>query len=84
MGMDDLYAINAAKSEFRDCFNLGDASRMLDIADPHLVHFSGGQPSGFGETGLDALKTPYQSFRILHGKDGGDCGRHSSSRRRRL
>jgi ketosteroid isomerase-like protein len=55
--MDDLYAINAAKSEFRDCFNLADTSRMTAIADPDLVTFSDGQPSEFGESGLDALKT---------------------------
>jgi hypothetical protein len=29
--MDDLFAINAAKTEFRECFNLGDASRVLAI-----------------------------------------------------
>jgi ketosteroid isomerase-like protein len=55
--MDDLYAINVAKTEFRECFNLGDTSRMLAIADPDLVTFSDGQPSEFGKTGLDALKT---------------------------
>ncbi len=55
--MDDLYAINAAKSEFRDCFNLADVSRLLAIADPELVNFSDGQPSEFGKSGLDALKT---------------------------
>jgi ketosteroid isomerase-like protein len=55
--MDDLYAINVAKSEFRDGFNLGDTSRLLAIADPDLVNFSDGQPSEFGESGLDAWKT---------------------------
>ena len=55
--MDDLYAINVAKSEFRDCFNLSDASRLLAIADPELVNFSDGQPCEFGASGLDALKT---------------------------
>jgi ketosteroid isomerase-like protein len=55
--MDDLYAINAAKSEFRECFNLADASRMLAIADPDLVNFSDGRPCEFGRSGLDALKT---------------------------
>lgn len=29
--MDKLYAINAAKTEFRDCFNLGDSSRLLAL-----------------------------------------------------
>jgi ketosteroid isomerase-like protein len=55
--MDDLYAINAAKTEFRECFNLGDVSRMLAIADPDLVSFSDGAPSEFGESGLEVLKT---------------------------
>jgi ketosteroid isomerase-like protein len=54
--MDELYAINAAKTEFRDCFNFADASRLLAIVDPELVNFSDGQPSEFGKTGLDALK----------------------------
>lgn len=55
--MDDLFAINTAKTEFRECFNLGDASRVLAIADPDLVSFSDGQPSEFGASGLDTLKT---------------------------
>ena len=58
--MDDLYAINAAKSEFRDCFNLSDVSRLLAIADPDLVTFFDGQPCEFGEfgtRGLEVLKT---------------------------
>jgi ketosteroid isomerase-like protein len=55
--MDNLYAINAAKSEFREGFNLADTSRVLAIADPNLVNFSNGQPSEFGESGLNALKT---------------------------
>jgi len=55
--MDDLFAINTAKTEFRECFNLGDASRVLAIADPDLVSFSDGQPSEFGASGLEALKT---------------------------
>jgi ketosteroid isomerase-like protein len=55
--MDDLYAINVAKSEFRDSFNFSDASRLLAIADPDLVNFSDGQPCEFGGSGLEALKT---------------------------
>src|SRR5258708_19044826 len=54
--MDDLYAINTAKTEFRESFNLADVSRILAIADPDLVNFSDGQPCEFGESGLDALK----------------------------
>jgi ketosteroid isomerase-like protein len=54
--MDDLYAINAAKTEFRECFNLGDISKILAIADPDLVSFNDGAPSEFGESGLNVLK----------------------------
>jgi len=60
--MDDLYAINAAKSEFRDCFNFSDVSRLLAIADPDLVNFSDGQPCEFGMSGLDALKTRLENL----------------------
>jgi ketosteroid isomerase-like protein len=55
--MDNLFAINAAKTEFRECLNLGDASRMLAIADPDLVSFSDGQPSEFCASGFESLKT---------------------------
>jgi ketosteroid isomerase-like protein len=55
--MDDLYSINVAKSEFRNCFNFSDVSKLLAIADPDLVNFSDGQPCGFGGSGLEALKT---------------------------
>jgi ketosteroid isomerase-like protein len=53
---DDLYAINSAKTEFREGFNQGDACRIMGIAHPDLVNFSDGQPSEFGESGLDSLK----------------------------
>jgi ketosteroid isomerase-like protein len=62
MAMDDLYAINVAKSEYRDCFNLSDVSRLLAIADPDLVNFSDGQPCEFGMSGLDALKTRLENL----------------------
>jgi ketosteroid isomerase-like protein len=55
--MDDLFAINTAKTEFRECFNLGDVSRVLAVADPDLVSFSDGQPSEIGGSGLEALKS---------------------------
>jgi ketosteroid isomerase-like protein len=55
--MDDLYAINAAKTEFREGLNLGDSSRVLAIADPELINFTNGAPSEFGESGLKVFKT---------------------------
>jgi ketosteroid isomerase-like protein len=58
----ELYAINVAKSEFREGFNLGDTSRILAVADPDLVNFSDAQPSEFGESGLDAWKARLQNL----------------------
>ena len=60
--MDELYAINVAKTEFRDCFNFADVSRLLAIADPELVSFSDGQPSELGKSGLDALEIRLKSL----------------------
>ena len=54
--MDDMYAIDVAKTEFREAFNHGDPSRILEIADPGLVNFSDRQPSEFGESGSASLK----------------------------
>ena len=66
--MDDLFAINAAKTEFRESFNLGDVSRVLAIADPDLVSFSDGHPSEFGASGLESLKSRlsdlFERFRV--------------------
>lgn len=55
--MDDLYAINAAKTEFREAFNSGDVSVLLALADPDLVNFSDGHPSELGESGLYAWRS---------------------------
>ena len=60
--MDELFAINAAKTEFREAFNHGDVARFLAIADPELVSFSHGQPSEFGKSGLDALEIRLRSL----------------------
>lgn len=54
--MDDLYAINVAKTEFREGFNLGDVPRVLAITDPDLVNFSDREPSEFAESGLETFE----------------------------
>ncbi len=64
---DDLYAVNVAKTKFRECFNSSDVSKLLAIADPDLVSFCDGEPSEFGESGgLQALqlrlKTLFERF----------------------
>lgn len=60
--MDDLYAINSAKTEFRDAFNFADPNRLLAIAHPDLVSFSDGHPSEFNESGLAALKARLENL----------------------
>lgn len=64
--MDDLYAINQAKTEYRDAFNFGDVQRILALADPELVNFSNGQPSEFCNGELDGfeicLKNLFERF----------------------
>jgi len=54
--MDDLFAINSAKTAFREGFNSADVNRILATADPELVSFSDGQASEFGESGLEAFR----------------------------
>ena len=36
---DELYSVNVAKSEFWDCFNFSDLSRLLAISDPEFLSF---------------------------------------------
>jgi ketosteroid isomerase-like protein len=88
--MDDLRSINAAKTEFRECFNLADSSRLLAIADPDLISFPDGQQSEFRMSGLEALKDRlerlFQRFRAelavivieirVHGDIAHDYGWH--------
>jgi ketosteroid isomerase-like protein len=88
--VDDLRSINAAKTEFRECYNLSDPSRLLSIADPDLVSFPDGQPSEFGNSGLEALKIRleelFQRFNVelrvivieirVHGDVAHDFGWH--------
>jgi ketosteroid isomerase-like protein len=50
-------AVEHNETEFREGYNPADTDRILNIVDPDLVDFSHGQPSEFGGSGLDALKT---------------------------
>jgi ketosteroid isomerase-like protein len=47
--MDDIYRINAAKTEFREAYNTGDVDRLLAVfADDGFTSMSEGAPSQFG------------------------------------
>lgn len=60
--MDDLYAINFAKTEFREAFNTSDPERLITLLDPEFVYM----PDGLGQTmGADAADTIRMQFRGL-------------------
>lgn len=46
--MDDTYAINIAKTEYREGFNTGDADRVLSVFAPEFTDNSDGRPSRYG------------------------------------
>jgi ketosteroid isomerase-like protein len=60
--MDDLYAINFAKTEFREAFNTGDPERLIALLDPTFVYM----PDALGlATGADAGDAVRSHFREL-------------------
>ncbi len=54
--MDDLYAINVAKTEFREAYNTGDGDRIARLADDGMVEAAHGRQWGFGGDGISALR----------------------------
>ena len=53
--MDDVYAINVAKSQFRDGFNTGDRDLVLSVFAPRFTDMSFGRPSRYGEDAGEKL-----------------------------
>ncbi len=45
--MDDVYAINVAKSKYRDGFNGGDVDLVLSVFAPEFTDMSDGRPSRY-------------------------------------
>jgi ketosteroid isomerase-like protein len=60
--MDDLYAINVAKTEIREAYSTGDVERLLAVLDGGLVDYSDGRRSGFGEDGKSGLRSYLQDL----------------------
>jgi hypothetical protein len=50
--MDDVYAINVAKSHYRDGYNTADVERVLSVFAPQFADMSDGKPN---RSGADAL-----------------------------
>jgi ketosteroid isomerase-like protein len=47
--MDDTYAINVAKTEYREGFNTGDANRVVSVFAPEFTDNSDSRPSRYGK-----------------------------------
>ena len=45
--MDDVYAINVAKSHYRDGYNNGDVEKVLSVFAPEFTDMSDGRPSRY-------------------------------------
>jgi ketosteroid isomerase-like protein len=60
--MDDLYAINAAKTEFREAFNAGDAERLVAILDPDFVYIADGRGLAIGTGTADAIRAHFREL----------------------
>ncbi len=54
--MNDIYAINDAKTEFREGFNTGNVDTVLSVFADRVTDFSDGFPSFFGEEGKKVLR----------------------------
>lgn len=60
--MDDLYAINVAKTEFREAYNTASPERLLGLLDPGFVNFSDGRECAFGDGARTDLEKHLQSL----------------------
>ena len=57
--MDDLYAINSAKTEFREAFNSGNPERLIALLDPAFVYMPDGVRLVRLGTRATTIITPY-------------------------
>ena len=60
--MDDLYAINSAKTEFREAFNTGDPERLIALLDPAFVYMPDGVPTANGVGAADAIRAQFREL----------------------
>ena len=60
--MDDLYAINSAKTEFREAFNTGNPERLITLLDPAFVYMPDGVSSAIGTGAADAIRAQFREL----------------------
>ena len=54
--MDDTYAINVAKTEYREGFNTGNTDQVLSVFAPEFTDNSDGRPSRYGSDAPTKLR----------------------------
>jgi ketosteroid isomerase-like protein len=60
--MDDVYAIDVAKTEFREAYNAADVERFLAILANDFIDYSDGRRSGYREGARRALRARLQQM----------------------
>jgi ketosteroid isomerase-like protein len=60
--MDDLYAIDSAKTEFREAFNTGDPERLIALLDPAFVYMPDGVSFAIGTGAADAIRAQFREL----------------------
>jgi ketosteroid isomerase-like protein len=60
--MDDLYAINFAKTEFREAFNSGNPERLIALLDPAFVYMTDGVPTANGTGATDTIGAQFREL----------------------
>lgn len=54
--MDDVYAINVARTAIRDGYNTGNTDLLCSVFDDRLINFSDGEQCWWGRTGIEKLR----------------------------
>ena len=60
--MDDVYAINLAKTEIREGYNTADVDRLLAVAHEGLIDFSDHRQTNYSQSGKAALRTHLEAL----------------------
>ena len=60
--MDDLYAINFGKTEFREAFNSGNPERLIALLDSAFVYMPDGVPAANGTAAADAIRAQFREL----------------------
>ena len=60
--MDDFYAINFVKTEFREAFNSGDAERLITLLDPEFVYTPDGVEQTMAAAAVETIRKQFLEF----------------------